>query len=93
MVLFSLFAHKLHHAADNHLRLLTHPSHPLHPDTPSAAAAVLDPSLMAYNAYGLHHAVDKPHREGHVINTCCHRCCRCRCHRCCCSSRPLFDGL
>jgi hypothetical protein len=30
--------------------------------------AVLDPALMAYDAYGLHHAADKPDREGHAIS-------------------------
>ncbi|WIA21418.1 hypothetical protein OEZ85_000632 [Tetradesmus obliquus] len=29
---------------------------------------VLDPALMAYDAYGLHHAADKPQREGHAIS-------------------------
>jgi hypothetical protein len=31
-------------------------------------SAVLDPALMAYDAYGLHHAADKPDREGHAIS-------------------------
>jgi hypothetical protein len=30
--------------------------------------AVLDPAVMAYDAYGLHHAADKPEREGHAIS-------------------------
>lgn len=34
----------------------------------AAATAVLDPALMAYDAYGLHHAADKPGREGHSIS-------------------------
>eukprot|EP00879_Flechtneria_rotunda_P002560 GHRR01002759.1.p1 GENE.GHRR01002759.1~~GHRR01002759.1.p1 ORF type:complete len:340 (+),score=136.86 GHRR01002759.1:341-1360(+) len=29
---------------------------------------VLDPAFMAYDAYGLHHAADKPDREGHAIS-------------------------
>jgi hypothetical protein len=30
--------------------------------------AVLDPAVMAYDAYGLHHAADKPELEGHAIS-------------------------
>jgi hypothetical protein len=33
-----------------------------------AVPAVLDPALRAYDAYGLHHAADKPGREGHAIS-------------------------
>jgi hypothetical protein len=33
-----------------------------------AVHAVLDPAVMAYDAYGLHHSADKPEREGHAIS-------------------------
>lgn len=41
---------------------------PTHTTTSAAAASVLDPALLAYDAYGLHHAADKPEREGHAIS-------------------------
>lgn len=36
--------------------------------SPDQLDKVLDPALMAYDAYGLHHAADKPGREGHAIS-------------------------
>lgn len=41
---------------------------PLTPGVVPAVLAVLDPALRAYDAYGLHHAADKPDREGHAIS-------------------------
>lgn len=32
------------------------------------AHAVLAPDVFAYDAYGLHHAADKPGREGHAVS-------------------------
>lgn len=34
----------------------------------SAITAVLDPEMLAFDAYGLHQAADKPDRDGHAIS-------------------------